>query len=192
MTWSQFGPMRGWHINTVLPSDPREICREVVASADYWLAGGALRRYYSEELDYFLHDIDLFLKNGIVEKDFIETIKNAEILNEYSYGSYVKSGPFRFNIIPTKFSTVEELFYDFDLTISQFAWDPKTDKNYTGIYAEEDLETKSLRWVKIKSGPAGLKRLVKFLKEGYDLNADQQKIFLDTICDKLLSKSYDN
>lgn len=134
-----------------------------------WIAGGFARRtYYNQPVDDI--DIDIFFGSNAqyerCKKFFTSNDIDIETDNAITYtvqhpaGNYLKIQFIR----RVWFNTVQDLFNDFDFSISQYAYDGK---NFvTGKYALIDQEDKVLRTINIKNETI-YPRMMKHLLLGY-------------------------
>jgi len=130
-----------------------------------WVAGGAVRRYFTGEKPE--HDIDVFCKDQNVVNNFIAMnglIRSERIRNERMIMFF--NSPIQIILLP-QFLSPEDTIEHFDFTLCQFAWDGT--KVISTKSAEISTLRKHLGVFKIQPGFEldSLRRAFKYAKQGF-------------------------
>jgi len=154
-----------------------------------WIAGGALHRTY-RKLSLNDSDVDVFFKNKEqLDKYLLELNANALTSGKYTTKSYVVSEwhhtvvinymdtDWKIQCISFKyFDTIEDLFRSFDINVCRIAYDG----NHV-VYeynALNDINNNIIHFnaLSINYPSVTLKRLVKYVKMGYDIEDHDLRI----------------
>lgn len=135
-----------------------------------WLAGGSMTALLRKER--YVKDFDMFFKNredleffrGNLEASGAVKVFSSEFADTYNFNERLIQLIFR-----KFYSSVEDIFSDFDLTISMIATDLEGNL-YTHDYALIDLANKEIRIQHVNSLGHTFKRLIKYGKKGYHVH----------------------
>jgi len=146
-----------------------------------WIAGGCLHRTY-RKLPLTNADIDVFFKNKEQFEQFVSAISLTSLFSGYTIESTIYSEwhctltikymdvDWKIQCVTFKyFDNIEELFKSFDINVCRIAYD-----GTNVIYGENILNEINSNKLKFNEGSiyypsVTLKRLVKYVKMGYDI-----------------------
>ena len=146
-----------------------------------WIAGGSLHRTY-RKLPLTNADVDVFFKNKEQFEIFVSTMSLSSLFSNYTIESTIYSEwhctltikymdvDWKIQCVTFKyFDTIEALFKSFDINVCRIAYDG-TNVVYEGNVLNEINNNK----LKFNEGSiyypsVTLKRLVKYVKMGYDI-----------------------
>jgi len=146
-----------------------------------WIAGGCLHRTY-RNLSLTNADIDVFFKNKEQFEQFISAISLSSLTAGYKIESTIYSEwhctltikymdvDWKIQCVTFKyFDNIEELFKSFDINVCRIAYDGTNVVYENGIL--DDIKTNKLKFNEgsIYYPSVTLKRLVKYIKMGYDV-----------------------
>jgi hypothetical protein len=146
-----------------------------------WIAGGCLHRTY-RKLPLTNADVDVFFKNKEQFEIFVSTMSLSSLFSNYSIESTIYSEwhctltikymdvDWKIQCVTFKyFDNIEELFKSFDINVCRIAYD-----GTNVVYGENVLNEINNNKLKFNEGSiyypsVTLKRLVKYVKMGYDV-----------------------
>ena len=146
-----------------------------------WIAGGCLHRTY-RKLPLTNADVDVFFKNKEQFEIFVSTMSLSSLFSNYTIESTIYSEwhctltikymdvDWKIQCVTFKyFDNIEELFKSFDINVCRIAYD-----GTNVIYGENILNEINSNKLKFNEGSiyypsVTLKRLVKYVKMGYDI-----------------------
>ena len=146
-----------------------------------WIAGGCLHRTY-RKLPLTNADVDVFFKNKEQFEQFVSAMSLSSLTAGYKIESTVFSEwhctltikymdvDWKIQCVTFKyFDTIEELFKSFDINVCRIAYDGTNVVYENGIL--DDIKTNKLKFNEgsIYYPSVTLKRLVKYIKMGYDV-----------------------
>lgn len=154
-----------------------------------WIAGGCLHRTY-RNLPLIEADIDVFFKNKEqLDKFLLDLNAGALNTNKYKTTSLVVSEwhhticvnymdrEWKIQCVSFKyFNTIEELFNSFDINLCRIAYDGKNIISEHNVF--DQIKDKKLKFDKnsIHYPSVTLKRLVKYVKMGYNVEDEDLRI----------------
>jgi len=151
------------------------------ANINCWLAGGALRDYFSGvrvNTDY-----DLFFPSegeyGKAEVYF--KAKDAKTIWESANGMKIEYNGKKFDLVKKYFATPQETIEAFDFTVSMFAIDG--DKVYYGETTFMDLAKRQLMINKITYPASTMSRAFRYYKKGFSMCQGEMKKMVEAIQD---------
>jgi len=146
-----------------------------------WIAGGCLHRTY-RKLPLTNADVDVFFKNKEQFEIFVSAMSLSSLFSNYTIESTIYSEwhctltikymdvDWKIQCVTFKyFDNIEELFKSFDINVCRIAYD-----GTNVIYGENILNEINSNKLKFNEGSiyypsVTLKRLVKYVKMGYDI-----------------------
>jgi hypothetical protein len=146
-----------------------------------WIAGGCLHRTY-RKLPLTNADVDVFFKNKEQFEIFVSTMSLSSLFSNYTIESTIYSEwhctltikymdvDWKIQCVTFKyFDNIEELFKSFDINVCRIAYD-----GTNVVYGENVLNEINNNKLKFNEGSiyypsVTLKRLVKYVKMGYDV-----------------------
>jgi hypothetical protein len=146
-----------------------------------WIAGGSLHRTY-RKIPLTNADVDVFFKNKEQFEQFVAAISLRSLFSNYKIESTIYSEwhctltikymdvDWKIQCVTFKyFDNIEELFKSFDINVCRIAYDGNNVVYEDGIL--NDIKTNKLRFNQgsIYYPSVTLKRLVKYVKMGYDV-----------------------
>jgi hypothetical protein len=146
-----------------------------------WIAGGSLHRTY-RKIPLTNADVDVFFKNKEQFEQFVAAISLSSLFSNYKIESTIYSEwhctltikymdtEWKIQCVTFKyFDNIEELFKSFDINVCRIAYDGNNVVYEDGIL--NDIKTNKLRFNQgsIYYPSVTLKRLVKYVKMGYDV-----------------------
>jgi len=146
-----------------------------------WIAGGCLHRTY-RKLPLTNADIDIFFKNKEQFEKFVTAISLTSLFSGNTIESTIYSEwhctltikymdvDWKIQCVTFKyFDNIEELFKSFDINVCRIAYDGTNVIYEDGIL--DDIKTNKLKFNEgsIYYPSVTLKRLVKYIKMGYDI-----------------------
>jgi hypothetical protein len=146
-----------------------------------WIAGGSLHRTY-RKIPLTNADVDVFFKNKEQFEQFVAAISLSSLFSNYKIESTIYSEwhctltikymdvDWKIQCVTFKyFDNIEELFKSFDINVCRIAYDGNNVVYEDGIL--NDIKTNKLRFNQgsIYYPSVTLKRLVKYVKMGYDV-----------------------
>jgi len=154
-----------------------------------WIAGGALHRTY-RKLSLNDSDVDVFFKNKEqLDKYLLELNANALTSGKYTTKSYVVSEwhhtvvinymdtDWKIQCISFKyFDTIEDLFRSFDINVCCIAYDGNNVVYEHNALNEINNNLIHFNSNRINYPSVTLKRLVKYVKMGYDIEDYDLKV----------------
>jgi hypothetical protein len=153
-----------------------------------WIAGGCLHRTY-RKLPLTNADVDVFFKNKEQFEQFVSAISLTSLFSGYTIESTIYSEwhctltikymdvDWKIQCVTFKyFDNIEELFKSFDINVCRIAYD-----GTNVIYGENILNEINSNKLKFNEGSiyypsVTLKRLVKYVKMGYDIEDVDLKV----------------
>lgn len=154
-----------------------------------WIAGGSLHRTY-RNLPLHTSDVDVFFK----DKEQMDAYVKEIITGENSHGKYktkdyivtewhqsitiqYMDNDWKIQCVTFKyFPTVEDLFKSFDINICRLAYDGNEVIGEENVLNDIKSNILKLNGESINFPSVTLKRLVKYIKMGYDVNDDELKV----------------
>lgn len=155
-----------------------------------WIAGGVLHRTY-RNLPVHTSDIDVFFK----DKEQMDVYVNEIIASgEFGSGKYktkehiitewhqsitiqYMNNDWKIQCVTFKyFPTVEELFKSFDINVCRLAYDGEKIIGEENVLNDITSNTLKFNDQSINYPSVTLKRLVKYVKMGYDVNDEELKL----------------
>lgn len=140
-------------------------------TAKCWIAGGALRDYYTT--GYTTTDLDVYFPNEkellIAMKELIQAGYNIDYESENSVK--LSRGKDQIDLVKVYFSTPAETFETFDFTCVCCVVSPDGVWHHPTFFI--DLASKKLVINKLWKPLGTLKRLQKYAKKGYNMENDQ-------------------
>lgn len=147
-----------------------------------WIAGGALHRTY-RKLSLSDSDVDVFFKNKEqLDKYLLELNSNALSTGKYSVKSYIVSEwhhtmvisymdtEWKIQCVSFKyFDTIEDLFRSFDINVCRIAYDGNNVLFEHNVINDIHNNHLSFDENSINYPSVTLKRLVKYIKMGYNI-----------------------
>ena len=146
-----------------------------------WIAGGSLHRTY-RKIPLTNADVDVFFKNKEQFEQFVAAISLRSLFSNYKIESTIYSEwhctltikymdvDWKIQCVTFKyFDNIEELFKSFDINVCRIAYD-----GTNVVYGENVLNEINNNKLKFNEGSiyypsVTLKRLVKYVKMGYDV-----------------------
>jgi hypothetical protein len=153
-----------------------------------WIAGGSLHRTY-RKIPLTNADVDVFFKNKEQFEQFVAAISLSSLFSNYKIESTIYSEwhctltikymdtEWKIQCVTFKyFDNIEELFKSFDINVCRIAYDGNNVVYEDGIL--NDIKTNKLRFNQgsIYYPSVTLKRLVKYVKMGYDVEDVDPKL----------------
>jgi hypothetical protein len=168
-----------------------------------WIAGGAARRLWFGE-NWKESDVDIFFpspesfyqaKEALDKRPLIDTMllvkkpkKLHESTNAITYDvqiGRISVTQIRIQLIKNKwYSSLDELFYNFDFTVCQFASDGSN--LFARDYAVNDALGKVLKRTAGKMCPLHIKRVIKYNLYGFLADTDITRELSDSYKDRTL------
>lgn len=154
-----------------------------------WIAGGSLHRTY-RNLPLHTSDVDVFFK----DKEQMDAYVKELIMGENSHGKYktknyiitewhqsvtlqYMDNEWKIQCVTFKyFPTVEDLFKSFDINICRLAYDGDQVIGEENVLNEIKSNTIKFNKESINFPSVTLKRMVKYIKMGYDVNDEELKV----------------
>lgn len=154
-----------------------------------WIAGGSLHRTY-RNLPLHTSDVDVFFK----DKEQMDTYVKDLIAGEKSSGKYktkdhvvtewhqtvtlqCMDNEWKIQCVTFKyFPTVEDLFKSFDINICRLAYDGNEVIGEENVLNEINSNVLKFNEGSINYPSITLKRLVKYIKMGYNVNDEELKV----------------
>lgn len=148
----------------------------------YWIAGGALRSYLSNDLS--LTDIDIYFSS---KRDYEHTVSSIMLLPEAKfknvgdYGTKIEYKGAILDFISLPFDGPIHCLEEFDFTVCQFAL--TEDSFYHGESSLFDLAKKEIVWsgAKIISPHFFLWRILKYERKGFTLSKEHLLFLTDEL-----------
>ena len=154
-----------------------------------WIAGGALHRTY-RKLPLSDSDVDVFFKNKEqLDKYLLELNSNALSTGKYSVTTYIVSEwhhtmvvsymdtEWKIQCVSFKyFDTIEDLFRSFDINVCCIAYDGTNVVYEHNALNEINNNVIHFNANSINYPSVTLKRLVKYVKMGYDIEDHDLKV----------------
>ena len=154
-----------------------------------WIAGGALHRTY-RKLPLSDSDVDVFFKNKEqLDKYLLELNSNALSTTKYSVTTYIVSEwhhtmvvsymdtEWKIQCVSFKyFDTIEDLFRSFDINVCCIAYDGTNVVYEHNALNEINNNVIHFNANSINYPSVTLKRLVKYVKMGYDIEDHDLKV----------------
>lgn len=146
-----------------------------------WIAGGSLHRTY-RKIPLTNADVDVFFKNKEQFEQFVSAISLSSLFSNYKIESTIYSEwhctltikymdtEWKIQCVTFKyFDNIEELFKSFDINVCRIAYDGTNVVYADGVL--NDINNNKLRFNQgsIYYPSVTLKRLVKYVKMGYDV-----------------------
>lgn len=156
-----------------------------------WLAGGSVRRLFDGCKGE--HDYDLFFKDETQlrsfkdSKGFHQPIFESEFAESYEKEVEIGDGEnyelvsLKVQLIKFYFPTLSEVLDHFDFTAAQFAFDGFD--FYASPLALLDSSRKKLVIHKLSFGVVTLKRIFKYIQQGYTLCSGSAARFLNLVAE---------
>jgi len=152
---------------------------------DSWIAGGAARemilgKEFTADVDVFFRTTETFEKWSTHFSQPNRPVKDTDYALTYTL-------PYGDNTIDVQlvhwnfWKDLEEVFSDFDITLTQFAWD-----GYNIYYTEEAIKALALNVIEvnnIKSGVGMIQRWIKYVNKGFNLPDETIQKGLQRIAD---------
>jgi len=144
-----------------------------------WLAGGALRDYFSGRP--VTTDYDIFFPS---EKEYEKCstyfkAKEAEVLWESDNGMKVQYSGKKYDLVKKFFPSPQATIDEFDFTVSMFAID--SEKVYYGESTFIDLAKKQLMLNKLPFPASTMSRAFRYYKKGFTMCAGEMKKLVEAI-----------
>jgi hypothetical protein len=146
-----------------------------------WIAGGCLHRTY-RKLPLTNADIDVFFKNKEQFEQFVSAISLTSLFSGYTIESTIYSEwhctltikymdvDWKIQCVTFKyFDNIEELFKSFDINVCRIAYDGTNVVYEDGILNQINNNKLKFNEGSIYYPSVTLKRLVKYVKMGYDI-----------------------
>ena len=146
-----------------------------------WIAGGCLHRTY-RKLPLTNADIDVFFKNKEQFEQFVSAISLTSLFSGYTIESTIYSEwhctltikymdvDWKIQCVTFKyFDNIEELFKSFDINVCRIAYDGTNVVYEDGILNQINNNKLKFNKGSIYYPSVTLKRLVKYVKMGYDI-----------------------
>jgi len=146
-----------------------------------WIAGGCLHRTY-RKLPLTNADIDVFFKNKEQFEQFVSAISLTSLFSGYTIESTIYSEwhctltikymdvDWKIQCVTFKyFDSIEELFKSFDINVCRIAYDGTNVVYEDGILNQINNNKLKFNEGSIYYPSVTLKRLVKYVKMGYDI-----------------------
>lgn len=146
-----------------------------------WIAGGSLHRTY-RKIPLTNADVDVFFKNKEQFEQFVAVISLTSLVSGYTIESTIYSewhctltikymgADWKIQCVTFKyFDTIEALFKSFDINVCRIAYDGTNVVYEDGVL--NDINTNKLKFNEgsIYYPSVTLKRLVKYVKMGYEV-----------------------
>ena len=146
-----------------------------------WIAGGSLHRTY-RKIPLTNADVDVFFKNKEQFEQFVAAISLSSLFSNYKIESTIYSEwhctltikymdtEWKIQCVTFKyFDTIESLFKSFDINVCRIAYDGTNIIYEDGVL--NDINSNKLKFNEgsIYYPSVTLKRLVKYVKMGYDI-----------------------
>jgi hypothetical protein len=177
------------HLNTISALEYLIDILPKCSSDGPWIAGGSLHRTYrnsplhTSDVDVFFKDkqqMDAYVKELIMgekrhgkykTKDYIITEWHQSVTIQYMDNNWkIQCVTFKY------FPTVEDLFKSFDINICRLAYDGKQVIGEENVLNEIKSNVIKFNKESIDFPSVTLKRMVKYIKMGYDVNDEELKI----------------
>ena len=146
-----------------------------------WIAGGCLHRTY-RKLPLTNADVDVFFKNKEQFEQFVSAISLTSLFSGYTIESTIYSEwhctltikymdvDWKIQCVTFKyFDNIEELFKSFDINVCRIAYDGTNVVYEDGILNQINNNKLKFNEGSIYYPSVTLKRLVKYVKMGYDI-----------------------
>jgi len=146
-----------------------------------WIAGGCLHRTY-RKLPLTNADVDVFFKNKEQFEQFVSVISLTSLFSGYTIESTIYSEwhctltikymdvDWKIQCVTFKyFDNIEELFKSFDINVCRIAYDGTNVVYEDGILNQINNNKLKFNEGSIYYPSVTLKRLVKYVKMGYDI-----------------------
>ena len=146
-----------------------------------WIAGGCLHRTY-RKLPLTNADVDVFFKNKEQFEQFVSAISLTSLFSGYTIESTIYSEwhctltikymdvDWKIQCVTFKyFDNIEELFKSFDINVCRIAYDGTNVVYEDGVLNEINSNKLKFNEGSIYYPSVTLKRLVKYVKMGYDI-----------------------
>ncbi len=146
-----------------------------------WIAGGCLHRTY-RKLPLTNADIDVFFKNKEQFEQFVSAISLTSLFSGYTIESTIYSEwhctltikymdvDWKIQCVTFKyFDNIEELFKSFDINVCRIAYDGTNVIYENGVLNQINNNKLKFNEGSIYYPSVTLKRLVKYVKMGYDI-----------------------
>ena len=146
-----------------------------------WIAGGCLHRTY-RKLPLTNADVDVFFKNKEQFEKFVSSISLTSLFSGYTIESTIYSEwhctltikymdvDWKIQCVTFKyFDSIEELFKSFDINVCRIAYDGTNVIYEDGILNDINNNKMKFNEGSIYYPSVTLKRLVKYIKMGYDI-----------------------
>jgi hypothetical protein len=146
-----------------------------------WIAGGCLHRTY-RKLPLTNADVDVFFKNKEQFEIFVSTMSLSSLFSNYTIESTIYSEwhctltikymdvDWKIQCVTFKyFDNIEELFKSFDINVCRIAYDGTNVVYEDGVLNEINSNKLKFNEGSIYYPSVTLKRLVKYVKMGYDI-----------------------
>jgi hypothetical protein len=146
-----------------------------------WIAGGSLHRTY-RKLPLTNADVDVFFKNKEQFEKFVAAISLSSLFSNYTIESTIYSEwhctltikymdvDWKIQCVTFKyFDNIEELFKSFDINVCRIAYDGTNVIYEDGVLNEINNNKLKFNEGSIYYPSVTLKRLVKYVKMGYDI-----------------------
>lgn len=154
-----------------------------------WLAGGTLRRVYLNQSD---NDIDLFFTSKEAFENYRQQFEAVNIMatkkttdSNITYKLSDDLGGYKVQLIHIKYyPTLEELLNSFDFTLCMAAWDLSTGKVYTTPECLDAWNKKQIVINKISYAVSSVRRIIKYVNQGFYLCPLQIEALLDQVVNK--------
>jgi len=154
-----------------------------------WIAGGALHRTY-RKLTLTDSDVDVFFKNKEqLDKYLLDLNANALKTGKYSTKSYIVSDwhhtitisymgtDFKIQCVSFKyFDNIDALFKSFDINVCRIAYDGVNIVMEENVLDEIHNNKLTFNRESINFPSVTLKRLIKYVKMGYNVEDDQLRV----------------
>jgi len=146
-----------------------------------WIAGGCLHRTY-RKLPLTNADVDVFFKNKEQFEIFVSTMSLSSLFSNYTIESTIYSEwhctltikymdvDWKIQCVTFKyFDNIEELFKSFDINVCRIAYDGTNVVYEDGVLNDINNNKMKFNEGSIYYPSVTLKRLVKYVKMGYDV-----------------------
>jgi len=146
-----------------------------------WIAGGCLHRTY-RKLPLTNADVDVFFKNKEQFEIFVSTMSLSSLFSNYTIESTIYSEwhctltikymdvDWKIQCVTFKyFDNIEELFKSFDINVCRIAYDGTNVIYEDGVLNDINNNKMKFNEGSIYYPSVTLKRLVKYVKMGYDV-----------------------
>lgn len=157
-----------------------------------WIAGGALHRTY-KNLPLHDSDVDIFFKDGEQLNEYVRKLLSDEkIHGKYKSKNYVvtqwhhsivieyMNNDWKIQCVSFKyFPSIEELFKSFDINVCRLAYDGEQIVGEENVLVDINSNTLKFNSESINYPGVTLKRLVKYIKMGYNVDDVELKHLLN-------------